>query len=165
MVNIELCKDIHIEQDNGIRQHKVNKGNVQEVSVKEPVTNESVDEVSFIPNEYVEEKISSTQSIIGEVLIESTEEDKRFVLKENCHSAYYKLQRALASEQVLSHTNDRDKIISITDANDNAVLPQVQDENCKGKTAHCDVLKLRISKFDNVSPRDNNVVKNRKVSR
>ena len=74
------------------------------------------------------------------------------------------MQRALASEQVLSHTNDGDKLISITDANNNAVLPPVQDTNFKGKKTHCHVIKPRFPKFDKALLRDNNVAKNRKVS-
>ena len=139
MVNNELNGDKQIEQDNGFQQCMANEDSIEKLLVQEPVSNESVEKGSFFLNDLVGAKTSSKQdNLLKSYHIESANENES-LLDESCHSVYDKLQRALASEQV-------------------------QNGLCKGTTAHSDVSKLRISKFDNVFHRDNNVVKKQNIS-
>ena len=163
MINNEFCMD---EQDNGSQQRMANEGSIVDLLVKEPVTNETVLEDSKFPTYLVSANLSSSQSVLDSDHIEllKKNESRCICLNENCHSAYDKLQRALASAMWPSNANNRDKIISNNEANDIAVFSQDKDENVISVKAQTDDLKPCFSKFDNVLSQDDNFVQNQKVS-
>ena len=156
------------EQDNGSQQRMANEGSIVDLLVKEPVTNEAVLEDSKFPTNLVSANLSSSQSVLDsdhiELLKKNESRPTSICLDENCHSAYDKLQRALASAMWPSNANNRDKIISNNEANDIAVFSQDKDENVISVKAQTDDLKPCFSKFDNVLSQDDNFVQNQKVS-